>query len=285
MSHALDERPLHELKDVWNTDRYREWSDLSREANGLVIEAEKLMKRWCAGKETTNPFVGRFPIEQLDRTWPFMAERINEILNQLYDEFGYTEKQYNYQLAEFEMMLRLMRDHARPGDVDPEVKAPAPRPTPIYKDQSESPIERALLRELRKSGLLGDRPDWIAKDCERAPGRSGIFIFQQAPVLYYRADFLLAAMASPEMEPHWVVAECDGHEFHERTPVQAEHDRKRDRTMTAAGYRVFRFTGTEINRDPAKCAAEVINYLRPYTEKRTSGGQPADSGKEDEEPK
>lgn len=59
-----------------------------------------------------------------------------------------------------------------------------------------------------------------------------------------------------------VVIECDGHDFHERTKEQAAHDRGRDRWMQANGWSVLRFTGSEIHRDPHRCAEEAISFLR-----------------------
>jgi very-short-patch-repair endonuclease/Mor family transcriptional regulator len=51
-----------------------------------------------------------------------------------------------------------------------------------------------------------------------------------------------------------VIIEADGalHQLHK------EKDGKRDADLTEAGYRVFRFTGTQINRDAVGCIAEVI---------------------------
>jgi very-short-patch-repair endonuclease len=89
------------------------------------------------------------------------------------------------------------------------------------------------------------------------PGGRGVFCIQfQAPVLSYRADFLICENSDT---PAFIVVECDGHDFHERTKEQAERDRRRDREMQSAGYRVFRFTGREIYRDAFKCADEVVS--------------------------
>lgn len=243
-SEMSDERPLSE----------------HTEANTVLHKAEALMRGWTAGP---SPFVGMFPQKQLDRVWPLLCEKIDRVLNELWYEFDYSEKDLDRQRHFFLMMLRMIREGARDGDVDP-VAAGAPRVSVIAPNLSESPIERALLAALRRSGRLCPDPANIRSDCERVPLRCGIFIYQQAPVLKYRTDFLLGAMASPDADPHWVVVECDGHEFHERTAEQAEHDRARDRAMTAAGYRVFRFTGREIRRDVQKCADEVMAYLHPF---------------------
>jgi REase_MTES_1575 len=51
-----------------------------------------------------------------------------------------------------------------------------------------------------------------------------------------------------------LAVECDGHDFHEKTKEQAEHDKKRDRDLQSMGWSVARFTGAEIVRD-AKVAA------------------------------
>lgn len=87
------------------------------------------------------------------------------------------------------------------------------------------------------------------------------FVFTQAPVMEYVADFLIAFRTYQGTPLHKIVIECDGHDFHERTKEQARHDRSRDRKMTAAGFKVFRFTGSEIYGDPKKCVAEIKSYL------------------------
>ena len=51
-----------------------------------------------------------------------------------------------------------------------------------------------------------------------------------------------------------VVIEADGH-WHK---LQQERDKERDEAMIEAGYRVFRFTGGELNRGADKCVQQVI---------------------------
>jgi very-short-patch-repair endonuclease len=51
-----------------------------------------------------------------------------------------------------------------------------------------------------------------------------------------------------------VVIEADGH-WHK---LQQERDAKRDAAMAAAGYRVFRFTGAQLNRGADECVQQVI---------------------------
>lgn len=56
--------------------------------------------------------------------------------------------------------------------------------------------------------------------------------------------------------------ELDGHDFHERTKEQAARDKSRDRLLTAAGWRVLRFTGSEVYANPHECVRESFKSLR-----------------------
>lgn len=58
-----------------------------------------------------------------------------------------------------------------------------------------------------------------------------------------------------------VIVELDGHDFHERTPEQAQADKSRDRELQRMGWQVMRFTGREVLCDPAKCFFEVGTML------------------------
>jgi very-short-patch-repair endonuclease len=75
----------------------------------------------------------------------------------------------------------------------------------------------------------------------------------------YRVDFLVSIIMDRKQRE--IVIECDGHEFHERSKFQATKDKQRDRLLQSAGYRVFRYTGSEIWKDPDKCAREVFKVL------------------------
>ena len=71
----------------------------------------------------------------------------------------------------------------------------------------------------------------------------------------------------PGSDRRWkhLVIECDGHDFHERTKQQAARDRSRDRQAVLAGMDCFRFTGSELWRDPWDCAAQVTRWARKAT--------------------
>jgi very-short-patch-repair endonuclease len=84
----------------------------------------------------------------------------------------------------------------------------------------------------------------------------------QLPQPSWRVDFFLVAFSIfLPSKPIVLVVECDGHEFHERTPGQAERDRSRDREAQLRGLRILRFTGREIWRDAAACAKQVDDVI------------------------
>lgn len=73
----------------------------------------------------------------------------------------------------------------------------------------------------------------------------------------YTIDFVVE---SPDGKMKLAV-ELDGHEFHEKTKEQAAYDRARERTIVRHGYTIFRFTGSEVMRNPRKCVEEVAAMI------------------------
>jgi hypothetical protein len=148
-------------------------------------------------------------------------------------------------------------------------------------DQSESPIERAMLWGIlstRGFGFNGAIPGDAV--CDRYPGCQkgaqylslwfeGVTVSPQVPVAVgsakYRLDIAIGfeyARPTGELTTFHVAVECDGHDFHERTKQQAERDKKRDRDLQSIGWRVLRFTGSEIVRDPDSAGRSVWMFLR-----------------------
>ena len=123
----------------------------------------------------------------------------------------------------------------------------------------ESPIERAFLIGLMSLSYTApcyDFGDTFSRMLCIADHLPRIQVELQAPVLEYRADFLLTVRLRGEVIGR-VVIECDGHNFHERTKEQAARDRSRDRAMLLAGYKVVRFTGSELHRDLMHCVGDA----------------------------
>jgi very-short-patch-repair endonuclease len=81
-------------------------------------------------------------------------------------------------------------------------------------------------------------------------------LYQQARLLGYKLDFLVVGRLAA------FAVECDGFEFHEKTPQQATYDKSRDRELAIAGVCTLRFTGSEIYRDADRCASHVHAFAR-----------------------
>lgn len=72
----------------------------------------------------------------------------------------------------------------------------------------------------------------------------------------YHLDFAL---------PECLLAiEIDGHQWHS-TRQQRQHDSQRDRILTGLGWRVLRFTASEILRNANGCAEEVLTLQKKCT--------------------
>lgn len=160
----------------------------------------------------------------------------------------------------------------------------------------ESPIETAMLwamlrSHVRHDAYCIDHYGWPGMNCTLGShvvelGERDAEVIPQAEVVTaegksYRLDFAYRAMhvrSGSLLAEAYIDVECDGHDFHERTKEQAERDKERDRDLQGLGYRIARFTGSEIARDPAECMnklhrmigqlLEMNYYLRHPQEKR-----------------
>lgn len=74
----------------------------------------------------------------------------------------------------------------------------------------------------------------------------------QVKIDKYRVDFVVKGTN--------IVVECDGYDNH-KTKEQIMHDNERDRFLQREGYVVLRFSGTEINNDPDRCAIEIVESV------------------------
>jgi len=122
----------------------------------------------------------------------------------------------------------------------------------------ESPIEEALLAAF--VGFASAIPV-VSMPGLKFPvmsTRVSMELDTQVPVEGFRADFEIICRYGGE-EYARLLIECDGHDYHERTKEQAARDKSRDRKLTAAGYRVIRFTGSEIYRNAYSCVADVFD--------------------------
>lgn len=93
----------------------------------------------------------------------------------------------------------------------------------------------------------------------------GIDINPQEELNKYRVDFLLIGYDGVKRTE--VVIECDGHEFHDKNEKQRRYEKKRDRDLQADGFKVLRFTGSEIVNEPFRVALDALKFVFPLMSK------------------
>ncbi len=158
-----------------------------------------------------------------------------------------------------------------------------------YLDIAEV-LSHGRLIEALEAGQRQNKLDVDALEATiaRNPGRRGITSLQAAlaeladdpPLLQSRLERafrdLIRAHGLPEPQynvyvegllvdavwrEHRLVAEVDGWNYH-RTKRSFKNDRRRDRKLLRARWRVARFTGDEVTLEPAARAAELSELLR-----------------------
>lgn len=129
-------------------------------------------------------------------------------------------------------------------------------------DGCESPIEAmlgaAIVGMIKIAFIDGPSLQFLA--CfqddywNRKRKDSHILLIPQFKWKGYRIDW---ALSIPGVPQPWIFIECDGHGYHDLTKEQAQRDRK----IQGANIPIIRFTGSEIFKDPAECAQEVVTFL------------------------
>ena len=120
----------------------------------------------------------------------------------------------------------------------------------------ESPIEQILLASLIWQATFifgGGLSLWL----DGPKPKAATVIRPQHHIGLHRIDFAVFINSWNDREIRLAI-ECDGHEFHEKTKEQAARDKSRDRVLQTEGWRVLRFTGSEIWRRPMECAEQVF---------------------------
>jgi very-short-patch-repair endonuclease len=115
-----------------------------------------------------------------------------------------------------------------------------------------SPIEELFLAQCVCSGNF----QWSRTDDSLVGSWEDLeplSLFQQFIEGRYRIDFAITTASGPR-----VAIELDGHDWHERNKQQAERDKSRDRRLQELGWKVLRFTGSEVWRDATDCVNEVL---------------------------
>lgn len=77
-----------------------------------------------------------------------------------------------------------------------------------------------------------------------------------------RTDFFIWVPNDPSVK---IIVECDGFEFH-NTKASFINDRKRDRLFQLKGYRVIRYSGSELYNDPVETSSNLFDLLKVLDE-------------------
>jgi very-short-patch-repair endonuclease len=85
-----------------------------------------------------------------------------------------------------------------------------------------------------------------------AAASAGLVLEPQRRIGQYVMDFAVRGRE--------VGIEIDGHDSH-KTKEQRTHDAQRQRYLEKLGWKVVRFTGTEVFSDAAKCVQELLELL------------------------
>lgn len=115
--------------------------------------------------------------------------------------------------------------------------------------KAESPIEHQMLRAIIMRGA-----SVTASDGQHLAEFGTAKLFAQLPIGGYRTDIALVDGTAR------LIIECDGREFHS-TETQVQNDRRRDRDLVRAGWRVIRYSGAEIHKDADRCAADALDIF------------------------
>lgn len=120
--------------------------------------------------------------------------------------------------------------------------------------KTDSPLESAMFAALTEFGFSQTDES----------GKEGIArLYQQFPVVTPTGTFRLDLAAIRRVGRHVLslAIECDGYEFHHATKEQVELDNRRDRALVRAGWRVVRYSGSEIHRDASMCALDAAGIV------------------------
>lgn len=130
----------------------------------------------------------------------------------------------------------------------------------------ESPIEQAFYIAIQAIKKMNDIPDF---DEHQKDEFYGLGVYPQSKIGNYRVDFLLCyaskeSRINPKKENtkmKQVIVECDSRQFHDRSEEERSYEKKRDRYLQKEGFKVFRFTGSDILKNPFSVAHEVLHFL------------------------
>jgi len=122
-----------------------------------------------------------------------------------------------------------------------------------------SPIEHIFIMEWKYS-RIEDRLHVILNPQTPIETDRGVFTI----------DFIVMNEHGDNKKPIFAI-ELDGHDFHEKSKLQVESDKKRERAIIRKGIKVLRFSGSEIVKNARGCIKEIEEYLKSENNGLTTG--------------
>jgi very-short-patch-repair endonuclease len=119
-------------------------------------------------------------------------------------------------------------------------------------ERCQSPIEEAMLGALLECGLNTDKREFWSS------GRTTLF--QQVPVQTSIGEFWLDFALMRPVGKHVLrlAVEVDGYDIHHGSVEVVDKDNRRTRALAKRGWMVIRFSGSEIMKNPTRCAFEAF---------------------------
>lgn len=137
---------------------------------------------------------------------------------------------------------------------------------------TESPIEVLFGAEfITFVGSIGMKFAHCSHLDQNNFGRDCILLMHQYPWKNYRIDW---AIKVSFLQQSLFFVECDGREFHS-SEAQIARDRRKDSEAIEEGIPLFRFTGSELERNASACARLLYDKIEQqyFSERRVSLGK------------
>lgn len=131
-------------------------------------------------------------------------------------------------------------------------------PWDAARERAQSPIEIGLINSLEKIFIRAPTEDGSVAS---AISDDNGFVTEHNLFTQHKVGKFFIDIAITSDNGNKYAIELDGHEFHERTKEQARRDKSRDRFLVSEGWRVLRFTGSEIYNGPDSCAQEIVSII------------------------
>ena len=143
-------------------------------------------------------------------------------------------------------------------EIRPRGYTPGRQWTPEWRDAHQRGVNTPENRERSRKALLERLPSVRGPAANTPIERRLHGALRVCSIGFTTQSLLLGRhLVDIEIRQAPIVIEADGSQHTLR--VQKAKDAVRDTDLTAAGYRVFRFTGSEINRDASACVQRVID--------------------------